>query len=361
MEDSTMNFGLMYEIQVPEPHYDGIEQERYKQVMAQVELADEVGFAYFWTVEHHFLREFSHCSAPEVLYGAISQRTKRIRIGHAVALLPGQYNHPVRVAERAAVLDIVSDGRMDLGTGRSTTLIEMDGFQVDPEETKAQWEEAISMIPQMWMQDPFSHEGRFYQIPPRSVIPKPVQKPHPPLWVACSQPDSFRAAGEMGLGALCFNLGGYAQMAERVGVYREGIKHAKPVGSFVNNQIAALCVTHCAETDEEAHEFAGPEGVWFVNMAEKLYAPWQGRKVPDSYTFAVSAVQRERAGKTFQDHMQSGAFAMGNPDTVIKVLKKYQEAGIDQILCFMQMGNLAHARIMDSIKLFGRYVIPYFT
>ena len=125
-----MKFGLMYEIQIPEPHYDGIEQERYQQVMAQVELADEVGFEYFWTVEHHFLREFSHCSAPEVLYGALSQRTKRIRIGHAVALLPGQYNHPVRVAERAAVLDIVSDGRMELGTGRSTTLIEMDGFQV---------------------------------------------------------------------------------------------------------------------------------------------------------------------------------------------------------------------------------------
>ena len=123
----TMKFGLMYEIQIPEPHHDGIEHERYKQVMAQAELADEVGFQYFWTVEHHFLREFSHCSAPEVLYGAISQRTKRIRIGHAVALLPGQYNHPVRVAERAAVLDIVSDGRMDLGTGRSTTLIEMDG------------------------------------------------------------------------------------------------------------------------------------------------------------------------------------------------------------------------------------------
>ena len=253
-----MKFGLMYEIQIPEPHYDGIEQERYKQVMAQVELADEVGFQYFWTVEHHFLREFSHCSAPEVLYGALSQRTKRIRIGHAVALLPGQYNHPVRVAERAAVLDIVSDGRMDLGTGRSTTLIEMDGFQVDPEETRAQWEEAVAMIPRMWTEDPFTHEGRFYRIPPRSVIPKPVQKPHPPLWVACSQPDSFRAAGEMGLGALCFNLGGYAQMAERVALYRQGITHAKPVGSFINNQIAALCVTNCADTDEEAQEFAGP-------------------------------------------------------------------------------------------------------
>ena len=355
-----MKFGLMYEIQIPEPHYPGIELERYNQVLAQVDLADEVGFDYFWTVEHHFLKEFSHCSAPEVLYGAISQRTKRIRIGHAVALLPSQYNHPVRVAERAAVLDILSNGRMDLGTGRSTTLIEMDGFEVNPEETKAQWEEAISIIPRMWTEDPFSHEGRFFNIPPRSVIPKPVQSPHPPLWVACSQPDSFRAAGEMGLGVLCFNLGGHEQLVERVGVYREGLKHAHPVGSFVNDQVAALCVTHCGEDDEEARRIGGPEGAWFVQYAEHFYALWQGRKVPDSYKFAVGAVPQERQNKTVEDHLASGAFAMGNPDTIIKVLKKYQEAGVDQILCFMQMGNLAHTRIMESIKLFGRHVIPYF-
>ena len=355
-----MKFGLMYEIQVPEPHHPGIEQERYKQVLAQVDLADEMGFDYFWTVEHHFLREFSHCSAPEVLYGAISQRTKRIRIGHAVALLPGQYNHPVRVAERAAVLDILSDGRMDLGTGRSTTLIEMDGFEVNPEDTRAQWEEAVRMIPRMWTEETFSHEGQFYTIPPRSVIPKPVQQPHPPMWVACSQPDSFRSAGEMGLGVLCFNLGGYGQMEERVAAYREAVKHANPVGQFVNDQVAALCMIHVGEDDEEARRVAAPEGEWFVNKAEELYQPWQGRQVPSSYQFAVSAIQEERVNKTAADHIESGAFAMGNPDTVIKVLKKYEEAGVDQILCFMQMGNLAHSRIMDSIKLFARHVIPYF-
>ena len=355
-----MKFGLMYEIQVPEPHYPGLEQERYNQVLAQVDLADEMGFDYFWTVEHHFLREFSHCSAPEVLYGAISQRTRRIRIGHAVALLPGQYNHPVRVAERAAVLDILSNGRMDLGTGRSTTLIEMDGFEVNPEDTRAQWEEAVRMIPRMWTEDTFSHEGQFYTIPPRSVIPKPVQKPHPPMWVACSQPDSFRAAGEMGLGVLCFNLGGYGQMEERVAAYRSAVKNANPVGKFVNDQVAALCLIHVGENDEEARRVAAPEGEWFVNKAEELYQPWQGRQVPASYQFAVSAVQEERVNKTAADHIESGAFAMGDPDTVIKVLKNYEEAGVDQILCFMQMGNLAHSRIMDSIKLFGRHVIPYF-
>ena len=355
-----MKFGLMSMIQIQEPFYPGVEKERYDQVLAQVELADEVGFDYFWAVEHHFLREFSHCSAPEVLYGAISQRTKRIRIGHAVTLLPSQYNHPIRVAERVAVLDILSNGRADLGTGRSTTLIEMDGFEVDPEETRAQWKEAISIIPKMWTEDPFSHQGHFFNIPERSVIPKPIQSPHPPLWVACSQPDSFRNAGEMGLGVLCFNLKGYAELKKRVDLYREGLEHANPVGSFVNDQVAALCLIHCGEDDEEARRVAAPEGAWFVNFAEKLYALWQGRKVPDSYKFSVDAVQTERVKMTADDNLASGAFAMGNPDTVIKVLKGYQEAGVDQILCFMQMGTLAHTRTMDSIKLFGRHVIPYF-
>ena len=357
-----MKFGLMYEIQIPEPHYPGIEAERYKQVMAQAELADEVGFHYFWTVEHHFLTEFSHCSAPDVLYGAISQRTKRIRIGHAIALLPYRYNHPIRVAERAAVLDIVSDGRMDLGTGKSTTLIEMGGFEIDPEETKAQWEEAISIIPRMWTEDPFSHEGHYFKIPPRSIIPKPVQKPHPPLWVSCSQPASFKQAGEMGLGVLCFNLGGWAQLVERVAIYREALKHAHPVGSFVNDQVAALCVVHCGEDDEEARAVAGPEGAWFVNKTHDIYRPWheQGVNVPDTYKFAVERQQTERQDKTAQDHIDSGTFAMGNPDTVIKALKKYQEAGVDQVLCFMQMGNLSHQRVMGSIKLIGKQVIPYF-
>ena len=165
--------------------------------MAQVGLADEVGFDYFWTVEHHFLTEFSHCSAPEVLYGAISQITKRIRIGHAVVLLPHRYNHPIRVAERAAVLDIVSDGRMDLGTGRSTTLIEMGAFEVDPEETQSQWEEAISIIPRMWTEDPFSYDGhtttRYRRAP---SFPSRYRNPiHHCGWRAASPPASNERGG----------------------------------------------------------------------------------------------------------------------------------------------------------------------
>jgi len=270
-----MKFGLMYEIQIPEPHYPGIVKDTYNQVMAQVILAEEMGFEHFWTVEHHFLTEFSYCPAPEVLYGAVSQRTSKIRIGHAVALLPPQYNHPIRVAERAAVLDILSDGRVDLGTGRSTTLIEMGGFGIDPEDTRPMWEEALSMIPRMWLEEPFSHEGHYFKIPPRSIIPKPIQQPHPPLWMACSQPDSFSIAGQKGIGALCFNIGQPEELERRVQLYRDGIRHAQPVGAFINNQVAALGLIHCAETDKRAREIGGPAGMWMLNKSLELYRPWQ--------------------------------------------------------------------------------------
>jgi alkanesulfonate monooxygenase SsuD/methylene tetrahydromethanopterin reductase-like flavin-dependent oxidoreductase (luciferase family) len=357
-----MKFGLMYEIQIPGPHYPGIVKDTYNQVMAQVILAEEIGFEHFWTVEHHFLTEFSYCPAPEVLYGAVSQRTSKIRIGHAVALLPPQYNHPIRVAERAAVLDILSDGRVDLGTGRSTTLIEMGGFGIDPEQTRAMWEEALSIIPRMWLEDPFSHEGHYFKIPPRSVIPKPVQQPHPPLWMACSQPDSFTIAGRKGIGALCFNIGQPEELQRRVQLYREGIRRAEPVGAFITNQVAALGLIHCAETDQRAREIGGPAGVWMLNKSLELYRPWQeqGATIPDSYKFAVSAVQGERTGRSLDELIEGGTFCLGNPDTCIRILKKFQAAGVDQVLCFMQFGGIPHQHIMDSIRLFGKYVIPYF-
>jgi alkanesulfonate monooxygenase SsuD/methylene tetrahydromethanopterin reductase-like flavin-dependent oxidoreductase (luciferase family) len=357
-----MKFGMMYEIQIPEPHYPGIEQERYKQVMAQVELADEIGYDYFWTVEHHFLKEFSHCPAPEVLYGAISQRTKRIRIGHAVALLPQQYNHPARVAERAAVLDILSGGRMDLGTGRSTTPIEMGAFQVNPDETEAQWREALGMIPRMWTEDPFSHEGHYFQMPPVSVIPKPIQKPHPPMWMACIRPESMYKAGSLGIGALCFAPGGKEQMAEKLTAYREGIKNCEPVGSFINDQVAAVCLTHCAMDDAAAKRVAAEPAAWFINKGAELYRTWHAdpSQVSESYQFQLSQQVEKPAEELAKSLMDSGGAAIGNPDTIIEVLKDYQDIGVDQVMFVMEMGGLPHTNIMESIKLVGKHVMPYF-
>ena len=166
----------------------------------------------------------------------------------------------------------------------------------------------------------------------------------------------------MGLGVLCFNVGGHEQLIQRVNMYREGLKHVQPIGAFVNDQVAALCLVHCGENDEEAKKVAGLQGEWFLKKANEAYRLWHepGAKVPDSYNYLVGAVKDERVGKTAEDHMESGAFAMGDPDTCIKTVKGYEEAGVDQMLCLMQMGNLPHSNIMDSMKLFAKYVIPCF-
>jgi len=214
----------------------------------------------------------------------------------------------------------------------------------------------------MWLEDPFSHEGHYFKIPPRSIIPKPVQQPHPPLWMACSQPDSFSIAGRKGIGALCFNIGQPEELERRVQLYRDGINQAQPVGAFVNNQIAALGLIHCAETDQRARAIGGPAGVWMLNKSLELYRPWQeqGTRIPDSYRFAVAAVQGERTGRALDDLIEGGTFCMGGPETCIRILKKFEAVGIDQVLCFMQFGGIAHQHIMDSIRLMGKYVIPYF-
>ena len=201
-----MEFALQYEIQRSRPHYPGFMYDIYQQATEQVKLADRLGYHSVWTVEHHFLNEWSYSSAPEVWYGALSQVTSRIRLGHGICLLPIPFNHPVRVAERIAVLDIMSNGRVEFGSGRSITEQELGGFQVNPEDSRAMWEEAVAAIPKMWMQETFSHDGKFFKMPEREVIPKPIQKPHPPMWVAATQPSTWEIAGQKGIGALGFGI-----------------------------------------------------------------------------------------------------------------------------------------------------------
>lgn len=178
-----MKFGLLYELEFAKPWYQGWESNIFHQALEQIALADRVGFDYVWEVEHHFLTEFSHSSAPEVFLAAVSQRTSRIRLGHGVVLLPMAYNNPIRVAERVATLDILSNGRVDFGTGRSGTPTELEGFGVESSQSKAMWDEAVRIIPRMWTEDPFCYDGEFFSMPARSIWPKPVQKPHPPMWV----------------------------------------------------------------------------------------------------------------------------------------------------------------------------------
>src|SRR5213082_964972 len=215
-----MKFGIFYELSVPRPWERESERQVYANALEQVRLADELGFDYVWAVEHHFLEEYSHCSAPDLFLTACAMQTKRIRVGHGIVACVPEYQSPIRVAERAAVLDILSGGRVELGTGRSATWTELGGFRANADDTKKTWDEFVRVIPKMWTQERFSWEGRAFSMPERNVLPKPLQQPHPPMWVAVTSPGTELDAGERGLGALGLNFGGFAAQERSTAGYK---------------------------------------------------------------------------------------------------------------------------------------------
>src|SRR5688500_8769315 len=200
-----MKFGIFYELQLPRPWDGDAEHDLVQNALTQIELADQLGFDHAWEVEHHFLEEYSHSSAPEVFLAAASQRTKTIRLGHGIVLMPPGYNAPARVAERLATLDLVSQGRVDWGTGESASRAELEGFGIDPSERRAMWRESVEQVANMMVMDPYpGFAGKYFSMPARNVVPKPVQKPHPPIWVACSNRETIHLAAQLGIGALTF-------------------------------------------------------------------------------------------------------------------------------------------------------------
>src|ERR671917_85587 len=196
-----MRFGLFYEHQQPRPWEDGATERLLKDALDQVELADRLGFDYVWEVEHHFLEEYSHSSAPEVFLAAASQRTERIRLGHGIVQIPPAVNHPARVAERVATLDLIADGRVDFGTGESSSGAELGGFLIDRTRKREMWEDAMGAITRMFVEEPFAGwDSEFWSMPPPKGSPSPPQNPHPPLWVACSRRETIQFAARNGIG-----------------------------------------------------------------------------------------------------------------------------------------------------------------
>ena len=238
-----MRFGLLYEHQLPRPWTGDSEHKLFKDALAQVELADRLGIDHIWEVEHHFLEEYAHSSAPEVFLAACAARTKNIRIGHGVVLAPPGYNHPARVAERIATLDLIADGRVDWGTGESASRVELEGFGIDPEQKKAMWAEAVEQTANMMAMSPYpGFQGKYFSMPVRNVVPKPLQKPHPPIWVACSKRETIHAAARAGIGALTFAFVDPAEAGKWAHEYYDIIKSDQcvPIGHAVNANIAMV-------------------------------------------------------------------------------------------------------------------------
>lgn len=375
-----MKFGLLYEMQRPFSNGEVDYTALYEEVLEQSVLADEVGFDYVWVVEHHFLTGFSGSSASEVIISALARITKRIRLGFGVVILPN--HHPVQVAERVSMIDHISGGRVDMGTGRSSPF-EQTGLGIDPRDSREIWDESVHMIPKIWMSgDSFEWEGKFYNVPKRNVIPKPKQDPHPPIWLACTQPASFDLAAERGIGVLSFGSGAPSGMKTNIDTYREKVVNSEPVGGFINNQWANFTIGHCGENNEEARALAthalkvffGPDKPYTPDRQEvyaQLLESWGG--VPDDLkaTFGrLDAGALDLAGGGAPRHMlaelghdvlaERGVIIAGDPDSCIQCVKQHQTAGVDQILMVMQTDQIPHEKVMSSIKLFGKEVIPAF-
>ncbi len=265
-----MKFGIFYELQLPRPWAPGDEQRLYNNALDQMALADRLGYEYAWEVEHHFLEEYSHCASPEVFLGAASQRTKKIRLGHGIIQLTT--NHPARVAERVASLDLLSDGRVELGMGEGGSVTELGPFDRPLETKRAVWEDAVRAIIPMFKDGGCEYHGDYFDFPLRNVLPKPKQKPHPPLWVACSQLDTIEMAGRRGMGALGFQfISGAAAQAWVHAYYNSFTKRMEKLTDYeTNSNMALVSYFMCAKTDEEARRRA--DGIPFFQFALKFYS-----------------------------------------------------------------------------------------
>ena len=364
------------------PH-DGVKVDQtalIEETLEQCVLADEVGFDYLWLVEHHFLATFSGSSAPEVMLSALSRMTKRVRLGFGVVVLP--YYNPIHVAERVAAVDHLSGGRVEFGIGRGAAY-EQVGMGVDPRDTRELMDESLRLITEIWRTDgKFSWEGKHFDVPPREILPKPHQDPHPPIWMACTQAASYEIAAKYGIGVLSFGSGAPAGMKKYVDAYHEEARNTTPVGDFVNNQWASYTMGHCGDNDTEARELGArvikeyyapgrPYSAAAKAVFESLLETWDEvpedlkvkfqRNLGEEKDLGGAEVPRNLLGDLPADLLcERGVIVAGDPDTCIECVRRHEEIGADQMLSLMQTDQVPHEKVMRSLKLFGEEVIPAF-
>lgn len=357
-----MKFGIFIDLQLPRPWQEGDEARLFLEALEQVELADRLGIDYVWVQEHHFLEEYSHSGAPEVFLAACSQRTKNIRLGHGIVVMSPRFNHPARVAERLATLDILSGGRVEWGTGESGSRIELEGFGVDFVDKRPMWAEAVQETAKMMCMEPYpGYQGKYFSMPHRNVLPKPLQKPHPPLWAACSNRDSLNLAARLGAGALTFAFVNAEEAKFWVDEYYDTFKtNCSPIGQSVNPNVAMLTGFMC-HPDQETAMQRGTEGAQFFAFGlghywrDGVHVPgrtdlWKEFKAKPAST--IHQMERERK--------KAGMRGIGNPQHLIENFRTLEEAGVDQLIFLQQSGNYRHEHICESMELFGKEVLPQF-
>jgi len=384
---------IFSELQTASPSGEVDSRLLYAQLIEQAQEADRQGFGCWWAVEHHTSPEFSFSSAPEMILAVLAQHTERIHLGSAGILSPFEINHPVRVAERTALVDVLSNGRLELGLARSGGA-EWETFGVDPEITRRQLEESLRVIPKIWAGDGFRWESELLTIPERDFVPRPLQRPHPPLWQTVSGPDSCHMAGRLGVGLLgSCALTPLTHVERTLADYEAGLAACEPAGAFVNDQRAVFTLVHCAESRDQVIESrAGEAALWFMNAAPHVFrvprGSWvdllrgavgrgaasgpvlEGPEPPptqeelDDPMPVIRLMNRQRAGlaldpvEVFEALEPLDTAIIGDVETCRAKLSKFADLGVDRVMCLMHFGALPHERVMESIRLVGKHLVP---
>ena len=317
--------------------------------------AEEFGFDSVWPAEHHF-SEYGYCASPAVTLAALASRTQRIRLGTGVVVLP--LNHPVRVAEEYAMLDLLSGGRVDLGVGRGYQPHEFAGYGVDQASSRDIFRESVEIIQKAWTAERFDYDGAFYRCHDLSVRPKPLQQPHPPIWMASLSPQTFQMCGEYGFNLMCAPVFGFDvnRGAAQIEEYREALgAHGRDPKQY---EVAALCMTYVAETTEQALEDFREAVMWYFRTFAKYIAPPQGQpavKTYEMYTAARDWLQSLEWDKV----VESGAVVCGSPDQVAERIAQIHDlCGITHYLAWTRIGGLAHQKVLRSMELMRDQVMP---
>lgn len=355
-----MRFSLFFEFQTSDTSREA-ERKLFRETVQHVEMADILGYSTVWAAEHHGLAQYAHSSAPEVFLSYVAARTSNIRVGHGVTLTPGRYNHPIRVAERIATLDLLSEGRVEWGTGKSGSRTEQDAFEVDRNTLHEQWAESVRMIPRMWSDDVFEWHSDFYDIPPTQIVPKPVQQPHPRMYAACTSPKSAVMAGEMGLGALNFAAGTANELRAKVDEYRSACAVSAPETYQSTNRFLCTPTTLVLDDDKTACRL-GYRGARFFWESMQAYYSSKARPTGplpiSSGDLDEEILDQYRRGR--HDDNAPMTALIGDPFAVRDQVERFREIGVDKLVLVMQTGTVPAEAVATSIRVFAEKVMPDF-
>jgi alkanesulfonate monooxygenase SsuD/methylene tetrahydromethanopterin reductase-like flavin-dependent oxidoreductase (luciferase family) len=358
-----MEFGIFLNGYLPGPaaHDSNAEHLMLMREMEYAVLADRHHWKYAWFGEHHALTEYSHMSAPAPVMGYVAAKTSRIHIGTAITSLPPVKEHPVRIAEMAAMLDHISEGRFEFGTGRGAGSHEVASFNgLRTDETKAMWDEVAREIPRMWEQRDYEYHGEFFSVPtPHNILPKPYGHGHPPIWVACGNPGTFAKAGAHGIGAIAFNFEPIHNLKGRIEAYKEAIENVTDqIGQYKNDNVMMTNAVICLKDRERAREIAKKRTGYRVTMVNLYHDTMP--KSPDAIVWPHPPRKVEWTDEMLDFAIAGGYMLCGNPEEVCEQLEAYQSVGCDQVVFGVPDEGYAHDEVLEMIEVFGDEVIPEF-